>query len=440
MPNSNAWLSTLFRLLSGCSLLIAAVGCTTTPPTGLLPSLEPTVTTAASPTTPVGSDPTIPAVPGTLIFAYSTDAEPGSSERDSTIALVDGSGVLLQTPGLFRPFAQRDSTNHHFVPAPGKQTLLLDGGMTRNGCGVDDTDCSSAQHGLFLADLGSGQVTQITFTRGLNYYYGFGAPTWSPDATRFALTLRQDGQERLYRYGVSDDSVQALTDPQGARDRYPAWSPDGTWLAFIRWQHNAEQCPEGIVRSGNCNLASLWLLNLTSSESRLLIDRVVLDAPMDPGDDFGVFDLPYNAPAWSPDSRFIVIPVMQEGDQPDITLVELASGKSTPLATDPAADMQPAFSPDGAWISFRSNRSGNEDVFVVRTDGSGLANLSNHPARDDLAMWSPNSQQVAFLSNRATEFNWFHLYLMPLTPGARVQDLHLEYRAINGKPAWLPLP
>ena len=44
-------------------------------------------------------------------------------------------------------------------------------------------------------------------------------------------------------------------------------------------------------------------------------------------------------------------------------------------------------------IAFRSNRDGNNEIYVMNGDGSGLTNLTNNPADDDAPFWSPDGKQ-----------------------------------------------
>jgi Tol biopolymer transport system component len=59
-----------------------------------------------------------------------------------------------------------------------------------------------------------------------------------------------------------------------------------------------------------------------------------------------------------------------------------------------------AFSSDGQWIAFTSERSGSSDIYRARSDGSGLERLTDDPGFDDQAAFSPDGKQVAFVSAR----------------------------------------
>ncbi len=60
----------------------------------------------------------------------------------------------------------------------------------------------------------------------------------------------------------------------------------------------------------------------------------------------------------------------------------------TRLTDDPAADALPAWSPDGTQILFVSDRSGNEEVFVMNADGTAVEQLTDDPADDVEPAWS----------------------------------------------------
>ena len=66
------------------------------------------------------------------------------------------------------------------------------------------------------------------------------------------------------------------------------------------------------------------------------------------------------------------------------------------LTTDPATDFDPTWSPDGNQIAFRSQRDGNDEIYVMNADGTCQVNLTNNPADDWSPAWSPDGAQIAF--------------------------------------------
>jgi TolB protein len=58
------------------------------------------------------------------------------------------------------------------------------------------------------------------------------------------------------------------------------------------------------------------------------------------------------------------------------------------LTDNPALDSMPAWSPDGYYIAFLSERDGNAEVYLMRADGSEERNLTNNPGFDGMADWS----------------------------------------------------
>jgi Tol biopolymer transport system component len=59
------------------------------------------------------------------------------------------------------------------------------------------------------------------------------------------------------------------------------------------------------------------------------------------------------------------------------------------LTRNPAADVAPAWSPDGRTIAFESNRDRNSEIYVMNADGSEQRNLTRYPTNDGALAWSP---------------------------------------------------
>lgn len=76
-------------------------------------------------------------------------------------------------------------------------------------------------------------------------------------------------------------------------------------------------------------------------------------------------------------------------------------GEEHRLLESTGLDYNPAWSPDGQWIGFTSEREGSADLYRVRPEGTGLERLTDSPAYDDQAAFSPDGRQVVFVTTRA---------------------------------------
>jgi len=86
------------------------------------------------------------------------------------------------------------------------------------------------------------------------------------------------------------------------------------------------------------------------------------------------------------------------------------------------------------WILFVSDRSGNPDLWVVRPDGSGLRQITTDPSAENDPAWSPDGRLIAFISDRDNRIPQL-FYADP--EGRRVQQLTVSVGA-KEKPQFLP--
>jgi Tol biopolymer transport system component len=153
------------------------------------------------------------------------------------------------------------------------------------------------------------------------------SPAWSPDGTRLAFDSRRDGRSEIYVVNADGSGLRNLTAGPGGGEWRPAWSPDGRKLAFKS------------LRDGN---SEIYVVNADGSGLRRLTHS------------------------------------------PDYT------------------DVGPVWSPDGTRILFvrAEYRRGNSEILVMNADGSGQRNLTRHPAQDDSPVWSPDGRRIVFGSKR----------------------------------------
>lgn len=110
-------------------------------------------------------------------------------------------------------------------------------------------------------------------------------------------------------------------------------------------------------------------------------------------------------PAWSPDGTLIVYRTVQDGR----LMVMGADGSDPRPLTEGPGDAAPAWSPDGTRIVFSSERSGDREIFVIDADGSDATRLTDSPDFDSQPTWSPDGTMIAFATDRGPSRD---IYLM----------------------------
>jgi Tol biopolymer transport system component len=158
---------------------------------------------------------------------------------------------------------------------------------------------------------------------------------------------------------------------------FQRWSPDGQRIAFMS--------------SGESDELGVYVIDSDGSDVRL-VSRLDTREP--------VLEL-----SWSPDSRKLAISYLLFGNsglpgKPRIHVVDVESYVRLQLTDGSAADISPAWSPDGSRIAFVSDRDGNREIYVMNADGTGQTRLTNHPLEDGSPSWSPDGRLILFVSNR----------------------------------------
>lgn len=101
-------------------------------------------------------------------------------------------------------------------------------------------------------------------------------------------------------------------------------------------------------------------------------------------------------PCLSRDGKFIVYASTQHRPTADIYLKRTDGRTITQLTSDPAHDLMPSISPDGQRIAFASDRSGNWDIYVMAVTGGQAVQLTDDSAQEVAPSWSADGKKMVF--------------------------------------------
>jgi TolB protein len=230
-------------------------------------------------------------------------------------------------------------------------------------------------------------------------------PAWSPDGSRIAFA--RDGD----LYVMNSDGTGAVRlATRGGPWGSPDWSPDGSQIVFAR---------------GTTGRWDIYIINADGSGEVNLTNRGS-----------------YNGfPSWSPDGSKIAFVSDLHGNwvagDADIYVMNTDGSNVERLTYDGSA--APAWSPDGSKIAFERWIGDNSEIFVMNADGTGAVNLTNDPVRDRWPAWAPDGSQIVFSSERRRPWPGdpsYDLWVMNadgsdvrnLTPSERYFDALADWR------------
>ncbi len=245
---------------------------------------------------------------------------------------------------------------------------------------------------IFLGDLIDNQLTNI---QKLTDYDPIGPglpddyhPAWSPDGSKIAFTSFRDGSPAIYIMNADGSNQTRLTgDLRLAWE--PDWSPDGSKIAFS--YIDSSLAGIGIINTDGSGFTKLHKVpclsscNLPSSASWSPDgSKIVFDSNVSGNWEVHVMNADGSnqknitnhsaidaMPEWSPDGSKIAFVSLRGNGSLDLYLMNPDGSNPRRLTSDPGAELHPSFSPDGSIIIFAHSRNYNPQIYLMNTDGTG---------------------------------------------------------------------
>ncbi len=241
---------------------------------------------------------------------------------------------------------------------------------------LDDAESPHESLGIFLVSVDTGQRKRLTRTE--TFYIGDTDPRFSPDGRylSFVRVFHRAHQE-LFLLPADGGPPQQLTF-DGKQISGHDWLPDGHALVF------------GSDRTGEFRL---WKLTVGKAGAKPTPTGIYADFPIQV--------------AVARRAQVLLYSVLQH--DLNIWRLDLKPSREADrwrrIVASPGQDASPQYSPDGSRICFRSDRSGEEQLWVSDADGNNAVQITRGPLWPSVGRWSPDGRAIVFNNARSGEIH-----------------------------------
>ena len=255
--------------------------------------------------------------------------------------------------------------------SPDGRHIAFVGGASKGvtSIGIVDAD-GSAPHEIAKVEAGLSQGTRC--------------PRWSPDGRTIAVMDKATGSGlpfSILLVDVEGKGTRSIASPSGGfRISSVAWSGAGNEIVYS--QGESVSANGAVPAAGT---ARVILQNVHSGASRTLF-RIPNNS--------ATFDLVGNG-------RVVFDSFSSRENLREVSLSDKTTPRYRWLTEGDSQDRQPVYSPDGEWVLFTSNRSGNLDLWEVSTRSGSLKRITEDAADDWDPAFSADGKKILWSSNRS---------------------------------------
>lgn len=192
------------------------------------------------------------------------------------------------------------------------------------------------------------------------------SPAWSPNGTQLAYVSFESRKPVIYAHEVVTGKRRLLANFRGSNSA-PAWSPDGSQLVATLSQAGGSQ---------------IYSLSLNGGDPKRLTQTSSIDTE----------------PAFSPDGRTIYF-VSDRGGSPQIYRMNSSGGSADRVTFTGSYNISPALSPDGRWMAFVSRVGGGFKLHVMELSSGTTTSITDTTA-DESPSFAPNSRLIVYATQQ----------------------------------------
>src|SRR5439155_16118310 len=255
---------------------------------------------------------------------------------------------------------------------------------------------------IWLADVQAGASRQLTNAKKSSQ-----SPAWSPDGSKLAFLSDRTDKQQIYLINPQGGEAEAITSLEDGVGRF-AWSSDGKRLAYT-----ATDPKSAAVKDREKKYGEFQIVDQDQRMTRLfVIDLATRIARALTPDAFTVGSF-----AWSPDALRIAFDHRVNNSpassgSADISIVTVADASLRKLVTQDGPDTNPTWSPDGSQIAFTTSMA-NPNYYYTNTviatvpagGGTPTVVTASFDENPSIVAWKP-----AALFFSASQRTWAYLY------------------------------
>jgi len=220
---------------------------------------------------------------------------------------------------------------------------------------------AAQKYNLWVADSdGEGAQSALTSPEPII------SPAWSPNGSQLAYVSFESRKPVIYAHDVASGKRRLLANFRGSNSA-PAWSPDGKQLVAT------------LSRDGG---SQLYAIGLNGGEPKRLTQSSSIDTE----------------PAFSPDGRYIYF-VSDRGGAPQIYRMSPGGGNAERVTFTGSYNISPAVSPDGRWLAYVSRVGGAFKLHVMEL-ASGTVTPITDTSADESPSFAPNSRLIVYATQQ----------------------------------------